>query len=39
MESNYLIKRKTEIDLLEKKINYKYNNNGELINKKTKKKM
>jgi len=38
MESNYLIKRKTEIDLLEKKINYKYNNNGELINKKTKKK-
>ena len=38
MESNYLIKRKTELDLLEKKLDYKYNDSGELINKKTKKK-
>ena len=38
MESDYLKNRKAELDLLEKKIDYKYNDNGELINKKTKKK-
>ncbi len=37
MESDYLKNRKAELDLLEKKIDYKYNDNGELINKKTKK--